>query len=212
MRVELIINHIVQTILIISIFKSKNKIKSIFPFYIFAIVAEANDLISQVTMRVIQTNSINSNIYVLISSIIMIYQLQVWNTKKFTNFTYLASYIAVILIWSIENLILSNLFTFNIYNRIIIYLIIISHCLILLNPFSLTNYSRNKNEIIFTITAILVVKYSIYVVSETVWINSALLSTSFQVFIFNIIVFSNPIINLLLAKTVLWMPKRPDII
>ena len=39
-------------------------------------------------MRVIQTNSINSNIYVLISSIIILYQLQVWNTKKFTNFTY----------------------------------------------------------------------------------------------------------------------------
>jgi hypothetical protein len=62
------------------------------------------------------------------------------------------------------------------------------------------------------ITAILVIKYSIYVVSETVWINSALLSTSFQVFIFNLIVFSNPIINLLLAKAVLWTPKRPNIL
>lgn len=209
MRIEIVINFIASSILIISLLKTKNKTN--FPFLLFAIVGLLNDIVSEISIIKYQTNAINSNIYVLLSSILITRQLQIWNTNKSINFTYLFCYIAIILVWSVENLILSNLLTFNILNRIIIYSIIISICCKLLTPLSIWSQNENRQDLIFIITVILIIKYSIYVVSEIMWLNATTFSLDFRLFIFNLMVLSNPIINLMMAITILWVPRRLNI-
>lgn len=209
MRIEIVINFIASSILIISLLKTKNKTN--FPFLLFAIVGLLNDIVSEISIIKYQTNAINSNIYVLLSSILITRQLQIWNTNKSINFTYLFCYIAIILVWSVENLMLSNLLTFNILNRIIIYSIIISICCKLLTPLSIWSQNENRQDLIFIITVILIIKYSIYVVSEIMWLNATTFSLDFRLFIFNLMVLSNPIINLMMAITILWVPRRLNI-
>lgn len=209
MRIEIVINFIASSILIISILKTKNKIN--FSFLLFAIVGILNDIVSEISIITYQTNAINSNIYVLFSSILITRQIQIWNTNKSINFTYLFCYIAIILVWSVENLMLSNLLTFNILNRIIIYSIIISICCKLLTPLSIWSQNENRQDLIFIITVILIIKYSIYVVSEIMWLNTTTFSLDFRLFIFNLMVLSNPIINLMMAITILWVPRRLNI-
>ena len=209
MRIEIVINFIASSILIISLLKTKNKTN--FPFLLFAIVGILNDIVSEISIITYHTNAINSNIYVLLSSILITRQLQIWNTNKSINFTYLFCYIAIILVWSVENLMLSNLLTFNILNRIIIYSIIISICCKLLTPLSIWSQNENRQDLIFIITVILIIKYSIYVVSEIMWLNATTFSLDFRLFIFNLMVLSNPIINLMMAITILWVPRRLNI-
>ena len=209
MRIEIVINFIASSILIISLLKTKNKTN--FPFLLFAIVGILNDIVSEISIITYQTNAINSNIYVLLSSILITRQIQIWNTNKSINFTYLFCYIAIILVWSVENLMLSNLLTFNILNRIIIYSIIISICCKLLTPLSIWSQNENRQDLIFIITVILIIKYSIYVVSEIMWLNATTFSLDFRLFIFNVMVLSNPIINLMMAITILWVPRRLNI-
>ena len=209
MRSEIVINFIASSILIISLIKTKYKTN--FPFLLFAIVGILNDIVSEISIITYQTNAINSNIYVLLSSILITRQIQIWNTNKSINFTYLFCYIAIILVWSVENLMLSNLLTFNILNRIIIYSIIISICCKLLTPLSIWSQNENRQDLIFIITVILIIKYSIYVVSEIMWLNATTFSLDFRLFIFNVMVLSNPIINLMMAITILWVPRRLNI-
>lgn len=209
MRSEIVINFIASSILIISLLKTKNKTN--FPFLLFAIVGILNDIVSEISIITYQTNAINSNIYVLLSSILITRQIQIWNTIKSINFTYLFCYIAIILVWSVENLMLSNLLTFNIVNRIIIYSIIISICFKLLTPLSIESQNEGRQDLIFIITVILMIKYSIYVVSEIMWLNSTTFSLDFRLFIFYLMVLSNPIINLMMAITILWVPRRVNI-
>lgn len=211
MKIELVLNFIATIALIISVYKTKDEIKSFFPFYIFALIGLANDIISKISIIIIHTNSINSNIYVLLSSILIIYQLQIWNRKTVLNYVYLLCYTCITLIWITDNLILSNLMTFNIYNRILIYIIIVSFCIKLLSPFSIKNHTKIKQDGIFIITAILVIKYSIYIISEILWASTIQLSPDFRLFFFNAMVFSNPIINLLLAAVFLWIRKKSNI-
>jgi len=207
MTLERIINYSIIVSVIISIAKFKTTDKKFYPFYFYLWISCANEIISDLSIYILRTNAINSNIYVLTSSLILANQLCRWDSES-KKLKYNIVYSIILLSWITDNLFFSKLIYFNTYNRIFIYTVLILSSLYHLSPSKRIQYYKLENEVIFFLLAILIIKYSITTIVEITLLYANQLSFIFQKTTFYIIIFSSPIINLLYIKGVIWIPKK----
>ncbi len=112
---------------VISIFKYKNSLKSFQPFFYFIWLAAANEALSILCKHLWKNNAVNSNIYVLIEFIILLWLFYLWNQQNFSILFYRITGTAGVLIWIVENLIFHSIATFDslfrvLYSFMIVYL------------------------------------------------------------------------------------------
>jgi hypothetical protein len=210
MTFERIINYSIIISVIISIAKFKTTDKKFYPFYFYLWISCANEIISDATIYLTGTNAINSNIYVLLSSLCLVTQIRKWDSEP-KIIKYYIIYGLILLSWITDNFFFSKLIYFNTYNRIFIYTILILSSLYQLSPSKQIQRYKHENEVIFFLLTILTIKYSITTIVEITLLYTSQLSFIFQKSIFYIIVFSSPIINLLYVRGVIWIPKKENI-
>jgi hypothetical protein len=210
MTLERIINYSIIVSVIISIAKFKTTDKKFYPFYFYLWISCANEIISDLSIYFLGTNAINSNIYVLTSSLILVNQQCRWDSES-KKIKYYIIYALILLTWITDNLFFSKLTYFNTYNRIFIYTILILSSLYQLSPSKRIQNYKLENEVIFFLLAIFIIKYSITSIVEITLLCGNQLSFIFQKTTFYIIIFSSPIINLLYIMGVIWIPKKENI-
>lgn len=210
MTLERIINYSIIVSVIISIAKFKTTDKKFYPFYFYLWISCANEIISDLSIYFLGTNATNSNIYVLISSLILVNQQYRWDSES-KIIKYYIIYALILLTWITDNLFFSKLTNFNTYNRIFIYTILILSSISQLSPSKRIQNYKLENEVIFFLLAIFIIKYSITSIVEITLLCGNQLSFIFQKTTFYIIIFSSPIINLLYIRGVIWIPKKENI-
>ena len=115
---------------IIAIFKFKNAASTFLPFFIFIWLGIGNEILSQFTSFYFRNTNVNNNIYVLVESLLLLWQFSRW--KLFDRHPNLPKILAAtfILVWLVEVLFISNIKIvagyFRVYYSFVIVLVSIS--------------------------------------------------------------------------------------
>lgn len=191
---------------IIGVVRIKRIHHSYYPFICFLWLSVINELVSVILILKYKTNAPNSNIYILLEFIILLWLFSKWSFRKKKQLIVIL--IIFILVWVVDNLLIHSLFQFNsaftvLASCVILYLSIneINHLL-----FSEAKKLFGNARFIISLTFLIYFSYNATV--EVFYIFKINFSDSFYHNLFLVLVFLNLFSNLMYAVATLWMPTK----
>ncbi len=181
-------------------------LKSFRPFIYFLSFAFLNDLLSIYFIYRAHNNGVNSNIYVLVEFILIMWLFKNWKVQKRKFLIYIA--IITVIVWMLDTLILNSITHFSslyriFYSFVIIFLSINQvNELIVNEPMNITRDSR------FIICMAFIIFFAYKALLETFYLMEFKQSKSFYSVLFVILILLNLFINLVYALAALWMPTK----
>ena len=154
------------------------------------------------------SNAINSNIYVLLEGLLLLWQFHRWGNfsgKKGFFIFYLSLFLAI---WIADNFFISKITSFSSYFRIA-YSAVIS--LMSINYLNYVLVRERRNLLLnpsFLICAAFIIYYTYKVLGETFYLYGSSLSREFRINVFIIMMYINLITNCIFAFAVTWIPER----
>lgn len=187
-----------------------NKINHIyFPFLLCIWIGLLNECINYILIDFFHTsNSINTNIYCLIESLLYVWlfkNLDLFRSSKF--YFLLISFLCTA--WVFENLIISNISQFDSYFIILYSLIIVLMSITMINRLIIkqTNLLTNSS---FLICSALIIYFTLSALTEIFWLYGLNSSESFRLNIYRIMAYINSSVNLIFASAILWMHRKQE--
>ena len=180
-----------------------------YPFLFFIWLGLLNEILSTILIHRIRTsNAVNSNIYVLMEALLLVWQFERWGSfsNRKSAFKVLIGLLSGI--WIIENMVISRITNFCSY-----FMIIYSGILCLLSIRHL-NYivARERGNLlmnaIFLICSTLIIYYSFKVMVEAFSLSDLKVSQVFKSNIYRIHGYVNLLSNCIFALAILWAPQR----
>ncbi len=180
------------------------------PFMIFMLLAFTSELVGFISVKVIRSNYVSTNIYTLVEAVVIAYIFYAWGffrDHKILYWTVLALYCVV---WTLENLVYGDLesqicSSFIFFYSLVTVLLSINEINYLIAERG--NLFRNARFLI-CIGLIIICVYSL-ITEGTQLIdpdNAPLSNKSFSVY-----VYINAFVNIVYAVAVYFMPERDDI-
>lgn len=202
------IDYFILVPVIIGIIRLRKIDLDFFPFLLLLFYDFTNELLFEILTRTIHTNSISSNVYVLVSFYILLFQLVRWGVIPYKKQIAFLVFLVLFLLWLIENTVFSSLWQFNPYNKILFAVCSIFLCLyaIGLSPFLIRKNEKRITVLIICIAWIL--KHVILIISEIFLLYTGDSSLFFQQNLINLVVFSCLLVNILYTIAVVWIPKK----
>ena len=190
-----------------------SKINAVYqPFIYYCILDVLNHTLSAILIKVYHSNTINSNIFVLIEAILFLLLFKNWELfkKRIKVFYFLIALLA--LTWIIDNLILHRLNTVNSLYRIVYSFVLV---LLSIEQLNVLISSAKRNLLYnpcFLICSGIVIYYTYKVTLEVFFLIQLKASNTFYSNIFIILIFVNLFVNLIFSWAVLWIPRKPKFI
>jgi len=181
------------------------------PFIFFCMAAFINDGYGLIASQIFKTNTVNSNIYVLIESMLLLWLFYNWSDdysrkKKNIRFTIIA--ILFTIVWLVDNLVMHDMTTINSMFRVVYSFVIV---LLSIEQINLV-FHRERQSILrnarFIICAAFVIFYTYKTIVEVFFMIDLGMSRNFYVQLYYILVLLNLIINLIYALALLWIPRK----
>ncbi len=187
-----------------------NKINRIyFPFLLCIWIGLLNECINYILIDFFHSsNSVNSNIYNLIESLLYVWlfrNLGLFTNKKF--YILLISFLCTA--WLFENLIVSNFTQFDSYFTVFYSLIIVLMSITMINRLIIKQINLLTNSI-FLICSALVIYFTLSALTEIFWLYGFNSSESFRLNIYRIMAYINSSVNLIFASAILWMHRKQE--
>ena len=179
-----------------------------YPFVICIWIGLLNEILSYIVIHTENSNAINSNIYVLIESLLFTWQfkkLGIFDRAK-PMFTLLVVFF--IMIWVIENFIISRITYFSSYFRIVYSFALSLMSINQVNSLIMKEKKQILMNSIFLICIAFILYYIYKVLVEAFWVYGLNNSRDFRNNVYLILAYINLICNLIYALAVLWMPKK----
>ena len=182
------------------------------PFVYYCILDVLNHTLSAILIEVYHSNTINSNIFVLIEAILFLILFKNWGLfkKRMAVFYLLLAILGSV--WIIDNLVWHRLNTVNSLYRIAYSFILV---LLSIEQLNILISSARRNLLYnscFLICSGIVIYYTYKATIEVFFLIQLKASNTFYSNIFIILVFVNLFVNLLFSWAVLWIPKKPKFI
>jgi hypothetical protein len=204
--VQLFLSLTVAIAAIIGVVRIKHIHRSYYPFICFLWLAVINEIASLILIRIFKTNAPNSNIYILLEFILLMWLFSKWSFEKRSRLIVLT--ISFMILWIVDNLIIHSLFEFNsaftvAASFVILFLSIneINHLL-----FSEARNLFRNSRFIICLTFLIYFSYNATV--EVFYIFKINFSDSFYHNLFLVLVFLNLFSNLMYAIATLWIPTK----
>ena len=182
------------------------------PFIIYCLLDVLNHALSAVLIEVYHSNTINSNIFVLIEASLYLLLFKGWGAFKKRNGVFYSILITLCIVWIIDNLVWHQLNTVNSLFRTVYSFILVFLSIEQMNILITTAKRNLLFNACFMICAGIVIYYTYKATIEVFFLIQLKGSVSFYVNIFKILVFVNLFANLLFAWAMLWIPKKPKFI
>lgn len=196
---------------IIGVLKYKPVLKEYRPFIIFIWLGLLNETISLIFVFWRKNNSINSNIYVLLEFVLLLYIFYLWNSGKLKQ-VYTSLLIGGLCIWIIDNILLHSLSErnslFRVYYSFTVVLLSINH----INKLFVFNRKNLFKNAMFLIYLTFIVYYSYKTFIEVFYIFHIHFSTYFYTRIVLFLLLINFVANLAYAIALLCIPKKQEFI
>ena len=195
---------------IIGLFRFK-KISLIYYSFIFLLwFGFLNEVISFILIKSNHSNAINSNIYVLLESVLIVWffktQTLFERAKKVANWMILF----YIVIWCAQNFYFSSIINFSSYFTIVYSFITVLMSINLINRLISNEKGRIFRNSAFLICIGFILFYTCSVLIEIFWIYGLNSSLEFRFHVYRVMTFINLIVNLIYALAVLWIPKKRE--
>ena len=105
---EIALNYSILIAAIIGIIRFKSIIRDYYPFIFIIWLGFFNETLSLVLIFTLGRNTINSNIFVLLEYLLIVYQFYKWNNKKGLK-KYVILALLGLAVWSADNLVLNSI-------------------------------------------------------------------------------------------------------
>lgn len=179
-----------------------------YPFIYFIWAGCINEGISIALAMKSMSNYINSNIYVLLASLLLVWffkEQRLFDRRRAEPYIVLFVFTCV---WLIEVLFLKGIKEISSYFRIVFSIGVALMSIRLINTLLVSGTERIMQNALFLICLLFTFYFTYKVIVEAFWIYGLESSTSFQLLIWNISVYVNLFTNLIYAVAILWIPKR----
>ena len=165
---------------------------------------------SDISIYFFRTNAPNTNVYLLLSTLVIVYQLKVWGAIRLKRgFAYLCV-LTFVLLWGYENFIYSSVWNFNSYTAILFYLLIVILSVRTLGQNIASNEKYQINRVVFLICMAFIIKYTSSIIIELFWIYGLTSSSIFLRSVYRLTTYVNLLVNIFYAIAVLWIPKKRE--
>lgn len=216
----------------IAIFKIGKAAPAYLPFFIFILLGFANEIVSFYTGRYFQNNSVNNNIYVLIESLLLLWQFSRW--RLFDNNRYLPQALgaAFILFWIGEIFFFTSIMKVAAYFRVFYSFVIVLLSISMVNKLITSERGNLLKNAAFIICMAFIIYFTYKCLIEIFYIYGVIVSssnpeynqiklqnpelyqklmdenTAFRVKVYNIMSVINLFCNLVYAVALLWVPRK----
>lgn len=153
------------------------------------------------------SNAVISNIYVLVESALLTWQFERWKLFEKKKFLYYGIIATFVIIWLLENLVISKITYFSSYFRIVYSFAIVMMSIITINRLIVTERKSILKNPNFIICIAFVFYYTLKIMVEAFWVYD-ITDKDFTTNVYNISVITNFIANLLYTVAILWMPTK----
>ncbi|MEP6749368.1 MAG: hypothetical protein ABJB86_16655 [Bacteroidota bacterium] len=185
------------------------KIHPVFRPFIYCIwLALANEILSIILVQTIRTNAVNSNIYVLLESLLIVWQFRKWGMFERYKIVFKLLLGLLVLAWFTENFMLFSIRQFSSWFRIFYSFIIVLLSISLLNRQILGDKGILLKNPVALICLSFIIYYTYKVLVETFWVYGLNESGTFRNKVYIILNYINLFSNLIYALAVLWMPTK----
>jgi hypothetical protein len=184
--------------------------KSFAPFVILVWLGLLNESISYLLTHQGHSNAVNSNIYTLVESILLLWFFRLQGSFSGNRrFFYLLAGIFIIG-WVVEKFLLYDIRRFSSY-----FTTLYSFCVVLLSIHTINRLvaGEPKNRAfnaVFLICIGFVLFYTYALLVEIFWIYGLNSGAEFRVQVYRILAFINLFVNLLYAVAIIWIPRKQE--
>jgi hypothetical protein len=178
------------------------------PFIIYCILDLLNHTLSAVLIEMYGSNTINSNIFVLIEAILIAWQFKEWGSFKGRRNLFYGLITGLVIIWVIDNLVLHSLTSVNSFYRIVYSFVLVFLSIEQMNVMIFTSRKSLLINAAFMICTGIAIYYTYKATVEVFFLIKLKGSMIFYSNIFKILVFVNLIANLIFGWAVLWIPRK----
>jgi hypothetical protein len=178
------------------------------PFLIILCLGFINHTLSVIFIEIIRNNAINSNVYVLLESLLYLIMFKSWGAFQKKLALFYSLFFLLSGLWIYDNFIWHSIISTNSLFRIVSSFILIFLSIEQLNKLIVTAKKNIFYNAIFLICCGIVIYFSYKAIIEVFFFIRLQGSDRFYNNIFIILVFVNLLVNLIFAWAVLWIPKK----
>lgn len=178
------------------------------PFIIIMWLGLLNHSVSIVANRMIGSNAINSNIYVLFEALLYLLLFHSWRVLGKSKKPYLATAALLTLVWMTDNFLLHSINVTNSLYRIVCSLVLLFFAITKLTGLIVSSSNKLLTDARFLICTGIIIYFSFKATMEVFFLTGVRVSAAFQIKIFFIMIFVNVFVNLIFAAAAICIPRK----
>lgn len=196
---------------IIGLVRLKSTDQAFLPFILFLCSGFLNESISVIRIAYKYGSTINNNIYVLVSALLILWLFKNWKVLgRWAQKGFFVLALLFVLVWIWENFIYSSLRELSSYFRILYSFVIVLLSVQMINRLLLEDKTRLLRNPVFLICLSFVIFFTYKVLIEIFWIYGLNSSKDFRIQVYRIMTYINLTVNLVYALAALWMPRKRE--
>ena len=203
---RIVFNYSIVIAAIIAIFRFKSIVADYYPFIFFIWLGLVNELLSLALIYNDQSNAANSNIYVLLEYLILLFQFYKWNDKGIKTYYSLAT--LGLAVWITDNCIINTLAQNNSLFRVFYCFVLLFFSIDKVNNLLVFEYSNLLRHPVFITCIAFTFYYGFKAFVESFNMVHLGLNPVILKDLWIILYFVNGTANLLYAIAVLCIPKK----
>ncbi len=205
---KIILNYAVGIGALLSLIRWKHIHPKDYFFIAYLWAGTFNEIISHISITLFKTNAINSNIYTLVSSVLLVCQFNNWQLFGSNKQVYKWIIGVLGLFWLWENFAHGSILQFGPFYRISYSFMIVLMAIHMINLLILQQEIPISKNHVFLICISFVLFFSTKILIEIIYLYGLNGSKKFGILVYNIISYINLLTNILYAIAVLWIPKK----
>jgi len=179
-----------------------------YPFVVLIWLGLLNEVISISLVYAGVPNAANSNIFIVLESMLLMWQFYQWQLFEKRPFMFCVITLILLLFWIVFTFFFSTIHVFNSYFIIFRAFIITLASIAMINKLITTERDVLLKNSIFIICMGMILFYTFSALVEIFWIYGLDKSYLFRTHIYEIVCYINVLSNLIYALAILWMPKK----
>ncbi len=180
------------------------------PFLLLLTIGFINEIVSIILMKQGYDNIVNFNTFLLIESILLVWQFRRWGILRKAGI-YPLLLILFCGCWIVESFFIPGI-SFNSYFFMVQSFILVMISIHMINIISLQESTPLYKQPVFLICLGLIIFFTYAVLVEAFWIFGLSKSRLFRLRVFEIMSYINLVTNLIFAFAFLWIPMKPQYI
>jgi len=178
------------------------------PFIFIMWLGLINHTVSIVANRMIGSNAINSNIYVLFEALLYLVLFYNWRVVGRSQKPYLVTAVLLAFLWTADNFLFHSITVTNSFYRIVCSLVLLFFAITKLTGLIVSSSKRLLRDARFLICTGIIIYFSFKATMEVFFLTGVRVSASFQIKIFFIMIFVNLFVNLIFAVAAVCIPRK----